>query len=152
MSLPFVFCPARKKAHPEFCSPGTPCCSCHVCLSVREVRAGAKGTVKAGAVDVIRILLVCRARGDGIGIASSDLPRGEPRGFAREGFWLGKVLIFHTEVFRVVLTDKPLWDRYLLRSQPSKPLTGQLRADGTLRGSIRSLFQEPGAKSNALLW
>ena len=81
-----------------------------------------------------------------------DLPRGEPRGFAREGFWLGKVLIFHTEVFRVVLTDKPLWDRYLLRSQPSKPLTGQLRADGTLRGSIRSLFQEPGAKSNALLW
>jgi hypothetical protein len=83
---------------------------------------------------------------------SADLPRGEPRGFAREGFWLGKVLIFHTEVFRVVLTDKPLWDRYLLRSQPSKPLTGQLRADGTLLGSIRSLFQEPGAKSNALLW
>ena len=82
----------------------------------------------------------------------ADLPRGEPRGFAREGFWLGKVLIFHTEVFRVVLTDKPLWDRYLLRSQPSKPLTGQLRADGTLLGSIRSLFQEPGAKSNALLW
>ena len=84
--------------------------------------------------------------------AEADLPRGEPRGFAREGFWLGKVLIFHTEVFRVVLTDKPLWDRYLLRSQPSKPLTGQLRADGTLLGSIRSLFQEPGAKSNALLW
>ena len=85
-------------------------------------------------------------------VLRADLPRGEPRGFAREGFWLGKVLIFHTEVFRVVLTDKPLWDRYLLRSQPSKPLTGQLRADGTLRGSIRSLFQEPGAKSNALLW
>lgn len=83
---------------------------------------------------------------------SPDLPRGEPRGFAREGFWLGKMLVFHTEVFRVVLTDKPLWDRYLLRSQPSKPLTGQLRADGTLLGSIRSLFQEPGAKSNALLW
>lgn len=85
-------------------------------------------------------------------VLRADLPRGEPRGFAREGFWLGKVLIFHTEVFRVVLTDKPLWDRYLLRSQPSKPLTGQLRADGTLLGSIRSLFQEPGAKSNALLW
>ena len=82
----------------------------------------------------------------------ADLPRGEPRGFARERFWLGKMLVFHTEVFRVVLTDKLLWDRYLLRSQPSKPLTGQLRADGTLLGSIRSLFQEPGAKSNALLW
>ena len=64
----------------------------------------------------------------------SDLPRGEPRGFAREGFWLGKVLIFHTEVFRVVLTDKPLWDRYLLRSQPSKPLTSQLRADRYFTG------------------
>lgn len=63
-----------------------------------------------------------------------DLPRGEPRGFAREGFWLGKVLISHTEVFRVVLTDKPLWDRYLLRSQPSKPLTGQLRADRHFTG------------------
>ena len=45
-----------------------------------------------------------KGRGDGV---FADLPRGEPRGFAREGFWLGKVLIFHTEVFRVVLTDKP---------------------------------------------
>ena len=46
-------------------------------------------------------------------IDCTDLPRGEPRGFAREGFWLGKLLVFHTEVFRVVLTDKLLWDRYL---------------------------------------
>ena len=116
---------------------------------------------KALLCDLIRVLcklrillagVLCPADLCGSGAEGADLPRGEPRGFAREGFWLGKVLIFHTEVFRVVLTDKPLWDRYLLRSQPSKPLTGQLRADGTLLGSIRSLFQEPGAKSNALLW
>ena len=52
---------------------------------------------------------------------------------ARDSGWW-KVLIFHTEVFRVVLTDKPLWDRYLLRSQPSKPLTSQLRADRYFTG------------------
>ena len=51
---------------------------------------------------------------------------------ARDSGW--KMLVFHTEVFRVVLTDKPLWDRYLLRSQPSKPLTSQLRADRYFTG------------------